>query len=105
MNLDKPDPLGRFTQRRCGGSCGRFDAAQAGGFRKALQQPFDAQVIINPRPLDAVARAYGVAVLAFRLGGVQEGRIVRQGNGQRPSVHQLNRQRVGRCCDALDSKV
>ena len=104
--MDQPDlPWDSSAQRSLRFLCGRFNAAQAGGFRLALQQPFDAQVIINPRPLDAVARADGVAVLAFRLGGVQEGRIVRQRNGQRPSVHQLNRQRVGRCCNALDSKV
>ena len=61
----------------------------------ALYQSFHAQMVVQCRPFDAVARADVLAVFPLRLGRVQQRRIIRQRHGEDAAVNQLNRQGVG----------
>ena len=73
----------------------RFQPAQARSFGLALHQTFDAQVVIQCGPFDAVACADGLAVFPLGIGRVQERRIIGERYGQHPTIHQLDRQGVG----------
>jgi hypothetical protein len=69
--------------------CGRNRSAGCGS---AAQQAFGTQILVNVRPVNAIAAARRFPMLALLRGGRQESRIPSERHGYAASIHQVNGQ-------------